>query len=360
MEDTRIEQDNTPQPEHKRRVRYSGKYPKKFSEKYKELNPEKYGEEIAHVLTKGNTPAGTHIPIMVQEINGILRIKPGEVGVDCTLGYGGHTRSFLDALQGRGHLYSCDIDSLEFGKTVERLRKAGYGEDLWTPVQMNFSDIDILAQEVGGFDFVLADLGVSSMQIDNPERGFTYKAEGPLDLRMNPESGIPAWQRLRELAKGELAALLADNADEPYAEEIADQIVSSLHRGVAIATTRALYREVEQALLKVNMGRGERKEMLKKSAARVFQSLRINVNGEFDALLNLMQKLPGALKPGGRAAILTFHSGEDRIVKKAFKELWKAGVYSQVARDVIRAGKEECYANSRAKPAKLRWAIRPE
>ena len=133
-----------------------------------------------------------------------------------------------------------------------------------------------------------------------------------------------------------------------------------MHRGVAIATTRALYREVEQALLKVNMGRMERKEMLKKSAARVFQSLRIDVNGEFDALLNLMQKLPGALKLGGRAAILTFHSGEDRIVKKAFKGLWKAGVYSQVARDVIRAGKEECYANSRAKPAKLRWAIKPE
>lgn len=357
-EEIKVEVNSVEQQEHKRRVRYSGKYPKKFSEKYKELNPEKYGDEVAHVLAKGNTPAGTHIPIMVKEINEILHIQPGEVGVDCTLGYGGHTRSFLDALQGQGHLYSCDIDTIEYPKTIVRLRAAGYGDELWTPVQMNFSDIDILAQEVGGFDFVLADLGVSSMQIDNPERGFTYKADGPLDLRMNPESGVPAYTRLQELTKGELIDLLVDNSDEPYAEEIASQIVASLRRGVAIDTTRALYKEVEQALLKVNMSKLERKEALRKSAARVFQALRIDVNGEFDSLLSLMQKLPGVLKPGGRVAILTFHSGEDRIVKKAFKEFWKAGIYSQVVRDVIRASKEECYANSRAKPAKLRWAVK--
>lgn len=347
---------NAEQQPHKRRVRYSGKYPKKFSEKYKELDPEKYSDTVAHVMAKGNTPAGTHIPIMVQEILDVLDIKPGEQGFDGTLGYGGHTRAMLDKLQGEGHLYSGDIDTIEMPKTEKRLREAGYGENIWTPRFMNFADIDKLAEEVGGFDFVLADLGVSSMQIDNPERGFTYKAEGPLDLRLNPNAGVPASQRLWELSTDELAGMLVENSDEPYADEIAAQVMKDLHRGVPITTTTALYKEIELALANIRMSNQERKEALKKSGARVFQALRIDVNSEFEVLYAFMEKLPKALRPGGRVAVLTFHSGEDRIVKKAFQAFQREGVYSDVARDVIRPSKEECYRNSRAHSTKLRWA----
>ena len=347
---------NNPEQPHKRRVRYSGKYPKKFSEKYKELDPEKYGDTVAHVMAKGNTPAGTHIPIMVQEILDVLDIKPGEQGFDGTLGYGGHTRAMLDKLQGEGHLYSGDIDTIEMPKTEKRLREAGYGENIWTPRFMNFADIDKLAEEVGGFDFVLADLGVSSMQIDNPERGFTYKAEGPLDLRLNPNAGVPASQRLWELNTEELAGMLEENSDEPYADEIAQQVIKDLHRGVPITTTTALYKEIELALANIRMSNQERKEALKKSGARVFQALRIDVNSEFEVLYAFMEKLPKALRPGGRVAVLTFHSGEDRIVKKAFQAFQREGIYSEVARDVIRPSKEECYRNSRAHSTKLRWA----
>ena len=350
------EQQNT--GEHKRRVHYSGRYPKKFNEKYKELNPEKYGDTVEHVKAKGNTPAGTHIPIMVQEILDVLKIKPGEQGFGGTLGYGGHTRAMLDCLKGEGHLYSGDVDEIEEPKTVARLRAAGYGENIWTPRLMNFADIDVLAEEVGGFDFVLADLGVSSMQIDNPERGFTYKSEGPLDLRLNPNAGVPASQRLWELSADEFAGMLEENSDEPYADEIAQQVMQDLHKGVPIATTTALYQEIEKALSKLKMSKDERKELLKKSGARVFQALRIDVNSEFEVLYAFMEKLPKALRPGGRVAVLTFHSGEDRIVKKAFQAYNREGIYSDVARDVIRPSKEECFRNSRAHSTKLRWAIK--
>lgn len=355
MTDEIIKTENQEQP-HKRRVRYSGKYPKKFSEKYKELDPERYGDTVAHVMAKGNTPAGTHIPIMVQEILDVLEIKHGEQGFDGTLGYGGHTRAMLDKLCGEGHLYSGDVDTIELPKTEARLREAGYGPNIWTPKLMNFADIDVLAEEVGGFDFVLADLGVSSMQIDNPERGFTFKAEGPLDLRLNPNAGVPASQRLWELTTDEFAGMLEENSDEPYAEEIAQQVMRDLHKGVPIVTTTALYKEIELALSKIRMSKEERKEALKKSGARVFQALRIDVNSEFEVLYAFMEKLPKALRPGGRVAVLTFHSGEDRIVKKAFQAYQRQGIYSEVARDVIRPSKEECFRNSRAHSTKLRWA----
>lgn len=343
---------------HKRRVRYSGKYPKKFSEKYKELNPEKYGDQIKHVMAKGNTPAGMHIPIMVKEILEVLAIKPGDQGFDGTLGYGGHTKAMLEQLQGQGHLYSGDVDSIEAAKTEARLRKEGFGEDIWTPKLMNFCEIDQLAQAVGGFDFVLADLGVSSMQIDNPERGFTYKADGPLDLRLDSKSGISAAQRLKEVDRAELAGMFMENSDEPYADEIARQICNDLKRGIKIETTVALHEEIIKALQKVKLSKEDRDMAIKKSSARVFQALRIDVNHEFEVLYEFMEKLPNALRDGGRAAVLTFHSGEDRIVKKAFQALKRAGIYSDISTEVIRPSKEECYNNSRAHSTKLRWAIK--
>ena len=358
-----MEAPHAPMPvPHKRRPHYKGKYPRRFEEKYKELQPEKYEDEIAHVLAKGNTPAGMHIPIMVEEILEVLAIKPGERGFDATLGYGGHTMKMLEKLDGKGHLYSGDIDPIESEKTIARIREKGYGEDLWSFRRMNFCQIDALAEEVGPFNFVLADLGVSSMQIDDPARGFSYKADGPLDLRLDPTMDISAAERLMAIERDELEGMLRENADEPYANAIAKQITQDLRKGHRIVTTRALHEEIEKALASVRFPKGttaaEKKEAVKKSSARVFQALRIDVNHEYEALYTFMEKLPDALAPGGRAAILTFHSGEDRIVKKAFQAYHRAGVYKDIAKDVIRPSKEECYHNSRAHSTKLRWAVK--
>ena len=344
------------EPKHKRRVRYSGTHPKKYNEKYKELNPDLYPETIEKVIKKGSTPVGMHLSIMVNEILEFLDIQEGQIGLDCTLGYGGHTLKMLECLNHTGHMYALDIDPIESVKTKERLFNKGYGEELLTIKQCNFKDIDYVSKEVGLFDFVLADLGVSSMQIDNPERGFSYKKEGPLDLRLNPEKGIPASQKLQELNKTQLEQLFIDNSDEPYAKEIAKNIDSFLKTGRLIETTTDLYKIIEKSLSFIPVN--ERKESIKKSAARVFQALRIEVNNEFDALIEFMEKLPNILKSGGRVAILTFHSGEDRIVKKAFKEMKNLGIYSDAARNVIRPSKEECHMNSRAKSTKMRWAIK--
>ena len=341
---------------HKRRVRYSGTHPKKFSEKYKEHNPKKYGDTIEKVISKGSTPAGMHISIMVQEILDFLKIQPGENGLDATLGYGGHTSKMLECLKGSGHITALDVDPIESVKTTERLRNLGYGEDVLTVKHINFANIDEVAAEQGKFDFVLADLGVSSMQIDNPERGFTYKEEGPLDLRMNPRKGISAAERLKEVNVFELQQMLEDYSDEPYAKEIAREILNRRKRGNAIETTIDLKNAVEAALKMIP--EKERKEAVKKTCARTFQALRIDVNREFEVLYQFMDKLPDVLAPGGRVAILTFHAGENRHIKQAFKEGARAGIYSDVARDVIRPSKEECVRNPRAKSTKMRWAIR--
>lgn len=344
---------------HKRRKRYSGTHPRKYSEKYKEHNPEKYGDTISHVIQKGNTPAGMHISIMVKEILDFLQIQPGKIGLDATLGYGGHTKEMLKCLKGEGHIYGLDVDPIESKKTKERLEKQGFGEDILTVRLQNFADIDVVSREAGRkFDFILADLGVSSMQIDNPERGFTYKAEGPLDLRMNPQKGISAAQRLRNISQEELQGMLIENADEPYAEEIARTVVTHLKAGRSIDTTTQLKNAIEEALK--FLPESEWKEAVKKSCQRTFQALRIDVNSEYEVLYAFLEKLPEVLAPGGRVAILTFHSGEDRLVKKSFKQLKKAGIYSDISNDVIRPSAEECAQNSRARSTKMRWAIRAE
>ena len=341
---------------HKRRVRYSGTHPTRFSEKYKEHDPEKYRDVVEKVIRKGSTPAGMHLPICVEEILAILRIRPGQRGLDATLGYGGHSRRMLESLAGKGHLCALDVDAVEIAKTEARLRSLGYGPDILTVVRRNFADIDRTAEEFGPFDFLLADLGVSSMQLDNPERGFSYKQEGPLDLRLNPLGGTPASQRLRELDRWELEGMLRENSDEPYAGAIAQTIASKLKKGQAIVTTTQLADAVAKAL--AALPQEERQEAVKKSCARVFQALRIDVNGEFEALDAFLQKLPEAMAPGGRIAILTFHSGEDRMVKKSFKELEKAGIYREAAKEPIRPCAEECARNARARSAKLRWAVK--
>lgn len=341
---------------HKRRVHYSGTHPKKFEEKYKEQNPEKYADTIEKVIKKGSTPAGMHISICVKEILDFLQIQPGQTGLDATLGYGGHTEQMLKCLQHNGHVYGLDVDSIEIEKTKERLRKAGYGEDEFTAVHINFAKIDTVSEQYGPFDFVLADLGVSSMQIDNPARGFSYKNDGPLDLRLDPSKGITAAERLKELSKDEITGMLLENADEPYAVQIAQAICQTYKKGNDINTTTGLCAVIEQALS--FLPKDIQKESVKKSCQRTFQALRIDVNSEFEVLETFLSKLPYVLKSGGRAAILTFHSGEDRLVKKAFKTGLNEGLYVRVAEDVIRPSKEECMKNSRARSTKMRWAVK--
>ena len=350
--------ENGAQTPHKRRVRYKGKYPKKFEEKYKELQPEKYQDTVEHVIRKGNTPAGMHISIMVKEILDFLEIKPGQVGFDATLGYGGHTKAMLQCLSGEGHMYATDVDPEESAKTRKRLAEQGFGEDMLTVKLQNFCTIDEIAKEVGGFDFILADLGVSSMQIDNPKRGFSYKVDGPLDLRLNQEKGISAAERLDTISVGELTGMLDENSDEPYCGEIAEAIVKEIRRGNRIDTTTKLRQVIENTL--EFLPEKERKDTVKKTCQRVFQALRIDVNREFEVLYEFMEKLPGALKPGGRVAILTFHSGEDRLVKKALKDGYKSGIYTDYAKDVIRPSAQECAQNGRARSTKMRWAIRSD
>ncbi len=343
--------------QHKRRVRYKGTHPKTYAEKYKEHQPEKYADTIEKVIRKGSTPAGMHLSIMVQEILDILQIQPGQNGLDATLGYGGHTRRMLEQLQGTGHICALDVDPIEIEKTKERLKQAGYGTDRLTIIQENFANIDQIAQVHGPFDFILADLGVSSMQIDNPDRGFSYKIEGPLDLRLNPEKGVSAAERLKELTQEELQGMLVENSDEPYAAQIAAEVTRKLRRREPIETTTQLRETIERALSFLPENQ-EKKDMIKKTCQRTFQALRIDVNSEFEVLEAFLDKLPGALAPSGRVAVLTFHSGEDRMVKKAFKQWKKQGVFCEISDEVIRPSAKECRQNPRARCTKLRWAVK--
>jgi len=338
--------DETPTP-HRRRVRYRGKNPRRFEEKYKELAPEKYPETVAHVLASGKTPAGMHVPIMVREILEVLSPQPGEVAVDCTLGYGGHAREILPRLLPGGRLLGLDVDPLEQPRTEARLRAAGFGPETLAVRRSNFAGLPkvLAAEGLEGADLVLADLGLSSMQIDTPSRGFSVKTPGPLDMRMNPDKGQPASRLLERLGAKELSALLQENADEPRAALLGPALA-----GRALAQTTDLAAAIRAAL--PNVPEEERDKTLR----RVFQALRIAVNEEFTALDTLLRGLPECVKAGGRVAILTFHSGEDRRVKKAFQAALREGRWREIAADVLRPTAEECRANPRATPAKLRWA----
>ena len=343
------------QTEHKRRVRYKGTHPRTFEEKYKEHDPERYADTVAKVISKGSTPAGMHISIMVKEILDFLQILPGQKGLDATLGYGGHTRKMLEQLGGQGHMYALDVDPIEIVKTKERLASAGYGEEILTILQQNFANLETVAEQYGPFDFILADLGVSSMQIDDPKRGFSYKVEGPLDLRLDPEHGLSAAERLRELSREEIEGMLVENSDEPYAEQIANEIIRTYRSGGRIDTTTELAAVIERSLMFLPENR-EKKDIVKKTCQRTFQALRIDVNSEFEVLEAFLEALPHALAPGGRVAILTFHSGEYRLVKKAFARYYKEGIFAEISKDVIRPSAEECRSNGRARSTKLRWA----
>jgi len=343
-----------PAQPHRRRVRYSGKNPRRFEEKYKERDPQRYAETVAKVLASGKTPAGSHRPIMVAEILAALAPRPGELAVDCTLGYGGHAREILARLQPGGRLIGLDADPIELPKTEARLRAAGFGPHVFTAIRNNFAGLPQALTDFGfrisdfGFekaDCILADLGVSSMQIDDPARGFSVKTDGPLDMRMNPQRGFPASALLAKTSPAALAKLFLENADEPHADKLANKLA-----GKSFATTKSLAAAIHAALP------GLGKDDLDLTVRRVFQALRIAVNDEFSALDMLLRHLPACLNPGGRVAILTFHSGEDRRVKKSFAAGLRDGFYADIAHEVIRPTPEERRDNLRSSPAKLRWA----
>ena len=222
------------EPKHVRRVRYKGTHPKAFKEKYKELSPEQYSEDVAKVMQQGRTPAGMHRSICIEEIMEFLNVTPGQIGLDATLGYGGHTVEIAKRLIPGGKLYAIDVDPIELPRTRERLAALGYGPEVVETKIMNFSQIDQIIFESGLLNFVLADLGVSSMQIDNPDRGFSFKIEGPLDLRLNPKNGIPASEFLKNVSRDELEELLQVNADEPHYIAIAKGITSKIKKGIKI------------------------------------------------------------------------------------------------------------------------------
>ncbi len=340
----------------KRRPRYPGKNPRAFQEKYKEHRPDAYAAAVAKVIAGGKTPAGTHRPIMVREILSVLAPKPGDVAVDCTLGYGGHARELLAAVQPGGKLLGIDADPIELPRTEARLRELGYPPESIVLRRMNFAGLSrLIAEEAPeGADVLLADLGLSSMQIDDPTRGFTFKADGPLDMRMNPAKGIPACEYLSTLSESGLSEILSENADEPLADALAAAVIRS-HSVLPLTTTRTLA-DVVRNVFKQSRRRTE--STAEDTVRRVFQAIRIAINDEFGSLDSLLRALPKSLKPGGRVAVLTFHSGEDRRVKAAFKEGLEVGIYATVAKEVIRATFEERRSNPRSTSAKLRYAVR--
>lgn len=305
------------------------------------------------MLASGKTPAGMHLPIMVGEVLHCLRPAADDIAVDCTLGGGGHARAILERVLPGGRLVGLDVDPLELPRTEARLRAAGFGPERFTAIHANFAGLPaaLAAAGVTQADVILADLGVSSMQFDNPDRGFSYKGVGPLDMRMNPQRGEPASRLIERTSEDDLAQLLEENADEPHA-----RLIARILKQQSLHTTHGVERLVRAGLTAAFPRLA--KSDIKMSVRRVFQALRIAVNDEFAALDALLRALPSCLAPGGRVAVLTFHSGEDRRVKKAFQAGSRAGVYSSVATEVIRSAKEETFANRRAAAAKLRWAVR--
>jgi 16S rRNA (cytosine1402-N4)-methyltransferase len=340
-------------PPHRRRPRYRGTHPRRLEEKYKELAPAQYPELVAHVKSRGQTPARQHVPILTEELLEVLAPRPGERGVDCTLGWGGHAERVLACLAPDGELLALDLDPLELPRSTARLRALGHDGRALQVRHSNFAALGRLLHEVGwseGADFVYADLGVSSMQLDDPARGFSVRADGPLDLRMDPQRGVSAAQWLSAASAAELAAILSEYADEPHALAIAAGLSA---RRAEIRTTRTLAQAIRQAL-----PAHVKAEAAELSVRRTFQALRIEVNRELASLDAWLRQLPSALRPGGRVAVLTFHSGEDRRVKHALQEGLRAGVYATVCPEVVRPSPAEQRANPRSKSAKLRWARR--
>jgi 16S rRNA (cytosine1402-N4)-methyltransferase len=362
-------------PKPPRRKRYAGTHPVRFDEKYKELQPEKYPEVQAHVRAQGRTPAGTHVPIMVAEVLATLAPQPGEIVADLTLGYGGHAAEFLKRISLGGRLIGLDLDRGQLERTGQRLVKmmedmaANSGRHA-TPGHVtldlrpgNFAGLDRTLAELAldGCDVIFADLGLSSMQIDDPARGFSYKVDGPLDMRMDPARRRTAADLLATLPEDELAAALSDLADEPDAAQIASLIVARRARRPIARTIELVELILEAKGLGSKPGchGGRRLPPCfagSHPAALTFQALRILVNNELSNLNQLLRIAPACLRPGGRIGLLSFHSGEDRLVKQSFRDGLRGGIYEAVSDELLRPGPAELRDNPRSNPARFRWA----
>jgi 16S rRNA (cytosine1402-N4)-methyltransferase len=308
-----------------------------------------------------STPHGEHRPVMLDEVLAVLDPRPGEVVVDCTLGYAGHAVELLRRVGPAGKLVAFDLDAANLPPARDRLAAVGPSFSLHLG---NFAGLStaLASEGLDGCDCLLADLGMSSMQVDDPGRGFSFSRDGPLDMRMDRTRGRTAADLLNSLPVEDLAAAFRELGDEPAADKIAATIVQ--HRvSKPIERTRELADQVMRAApVTVNphprKGEPTPRQQRIRPVARVFQALRILVNRELANLQELMRVLPWCLRPGGRAAIISFHSGEDRLVKAAFKEGQRTGVFERISEDPVRAGFGERTENPRARSAKLRWATK--
>lgn len=310
-----------------------------------------------------STPPGGHLPVLLNEVLDVLKPQPGEAAVDCTLGAAGHARALLERLGPAGLLLGFDLDPANVAQAEARLSETGFPHRAF---HGNFAGVAAKVAEAGrdGVDLLLADLGMSSMQVDDPARGFSYVREGPLDMRMDPTRGPTAAALLQSLSEADLAQALAELGDEPAAVAIAQAVVRARGAGRRLATTCDLSALISEAVGAPTSREQRWRPKKGKSqwethpAARTFQALRILVNRELANLQHLLRTLPTLLRPGGRAAIISFHSGEDRLVKAAFKEGLARGLYSAASPEPLRASFAEKQANPRARSAKLRWAVR--
>jgi 16S rRNA (cytosine1402-N4)-methyltransferase len=308
--------------------------------------------------THRSTPEGEHRPVLLAEVLTALAPKPGEVAVDCTLGKGGHAVELLRRVGPTGRLFALDLDPANLEPARECLTAVGHPFSLH---HANFAGLaHILAAESLQADVILADLGVSSMQLDESGRGFSFVRDGPLDMRMDPTRGRTAAELLATLSAAELAEAFRELGDEPQADTIAAAIVARRSKQPLAHTVELTELIQTETPIRIERGPGmptERQQRLR-PVARVFQALRILVNRELANLDHLLRILPECLKPCGRAAIISFHSGEDRRVKAAFRDGLRAEIYSAVSDEPIRASYAERANNPRSRSAKLRWAMK--
>ncbi|MFA6028635.1 MAG: 16S rRNA (cytosine(1402)-N(4))-methyltransferase RsmH [Elusimicrobiota bacterium] len=340
---------------HRRRGRYKGTHPRSFQEKYKELGADP--EEMAKAAARGSTPAGAHLPIMLEETAGALEPLSGATVLDCTLGWGGHARELARRAGPEGSVIALDRDGEELARTEERLRRDGVA---LVARQSDYADAKRVLEGLGTpvVDALLADLGVSSMQLDRPERGMSFKTDGPLDMRMDRSRGKTASQWLACASESEIADALVRYADEPDARAIASALAALAAEGRTPKTTWELVSAVGVAK---GLGPGpfRKKDAFSvHPAARAFQALRIAVNSERDSLARLLRDLPSLLRPGGRAAFLTFHSGEEALVEASLREGAAAGLWRAPLEAPRKPSPEEVRRNPRSRSARLWRAVR--
>ena len=293
-----------------------------------------------------------HVPVLLEVAVRYLNVKRGGTYVDATMGFAGHASAIARALGPEGKLIGFDRDpeAIAFAKARLDALRQELG-DVMPEVTLHDVEFSRAAErlEAGSVDGLLADVGVSSMQLDAAHRGFSFQADGNLDMRMNPRQGVTAEQVVNQFGEKELADLIYEFGEERRSRRIARAIV----RARPITTTAELARVVSGCAPPMKRERGRH---VIHPATRTFQALRIYVNGELDELKALLEAAPKLLKPGGRLVVISFHSLEDRLVKDALREVAQAGIYEVLTRKPVIAEQEEMDRNPRSRSAKLRAA----